>query len=98
MLHNGKAERIRLHGIDCPEKRQAFGNRAKQFISTLVFGKTVTVQVLDRDCYGRTAGDVTLPDGRVLDEERVKAANMLSHCISEKCLIASSTAPTASSR
>ncbi len=30
VLHNGKGERIGLHGIDCPEKRQAFGNRAKQ--------------------------------------------------------------------
>ena len=45
VLHNGKGERIRLHGIDCPEKRQAFGNRAKQFTSTLVFGKAVTVIV-----------------------------------------------------
>ncbi len=64
VLHNGKGERIRLHGIDCPEKRQAFGNRAKQFTSTLVFGKTVTVQVVDRDRYGRTVGVVLLPDGR----------------------------------
>ncbi len=58
VLHNGKGERIRLHGIDCPEKRQAFGNRAKQFTSNLVFAKTVTVQALDRDRYGRTAGVV----------------------------------------
>ncbi len=73
MLHNGQGERIRLHGIDCPEKRQAFGNRAKQFTSTLVFGNTVTVQVMDRDRYGRTVGEVLLPDGRSLNRELVKA-------------------------
>ena len=73
VMHNGKGERIRLHGIDCPEKRQAFGNRAKQFTSTLVFGKTVTVQVMDRDRYGRTVGEVLLPDGRSLNRELVRA-------------------------
>ncbi|MDA2912008.1 thermonuclease family protein, partial [Nitrospiraceae bacterium AH_259_D15_M11_P09] len=64
VLHNGKGERIRLHGIDCPEKRQAFGKRTKQFTSTLVFGNTVTVEVVDRDRYGRTVGVVLLPDRR----------------------------------
>ncbi len=65
VLHSGKGERIRLHGIDCPEKRQAFGNRAKQFTSNLVFAKTVTVQALNRDRYGRTV-DQSLSD---LEEE-----------------------------
>ncbi len=73
VLQNGKGERIRLHGIDCPEKRQAFGTRAKQFTSTLVFGNTVTVQVVDRDRYGRTVGVVLLPDGRSLNHELVRA-------------------------
>ncbi len=45
VLHNGKGERIRLHGIDCPEKRQAFGKRAKQFTSNLVFSLPVAVTV-----------------------------------------------------
>ncbi len=73
VLHNGKGERIRLHGIDCPEKRQAFGKRAKQLTSNLVFGKTVTVQPVDRDRYGRTVGVVLLPDGRSLNHELVRA-------------------------
>jgi micrococcal nuclease len=73
VLHNGKAERIRLHGIDCPEKGQPFGTKAKEFTSALVFGKTVTVHVTDMDRYGRTVADVILPDGRVLNRELVAA-------------------------
>src|SRR5438094_928760 len=63
VLHNGRGEKIRLHGIDCPEKWQAFGKKAKQFTSDLAFGKEVTVKVFGRDRYGRTIGDVVLPDG-----------------------------------
>ncbi len=44
VLSKGKPERIRLHGIDSPEKRQAFGNRAKQATSRLTYGKEVTVR------------------------------------------------------
>ena len=72
VLHNRQAERIRLYGIDCPEKRQAFGTKAKQFTSQLVFGKTVTVRVNDRDKYGRTIGEVILLDGRNLNQELVR--------------------------
>ncbi len=35
--------------------------------------QTVTVQVVDRDRYGRTVGEVLLPDGRSLNRELVKA-------------------------
>jgi endonuclease YncB( thermonuclease family) len=42
VLHNQRAERIRLNGIDCPEKGQAFGTRTTQAASELVFGKEVT--------------------------------------------------------
>ncbi len=73
VLTKGKPIRIRLHGIDCPEKRQAFGKRAKQFTSRLTYGKEVTVKDLGQDRYGRTIGDVILPDGRVLNQELVKA-------------------------
>jgi len=41
----------------------------KQFTSEMVFGKTVTVHVTDRDGYGRTVADVILPDSRVLNRE-----------------------------
>ena len=45
-------------GIDCPEKRQPFGKRAKQFTSELVFGKVVEVEPVTMDRYGRTVAFV----------------------------------------
>jgi micrococcal nuclease len=73
VLHNGQAERIRLNGIDCPEKKQAYGKKAKQFTSTLAYGKEVTIQVLRKDRHGRTVGDVVLTDGTNVSRELVKA-------------------------
>lgn len=73
ILIAGRAVRIRLFGIDCPEKRQPFGAAAKKFTSSLVFGREVTVRVHDTDRYGRTVGEVVLSDGRSLNRELVQA-------------------------
>jgi len=71
-LNNGKSERIRLYGIDTPEKRQAFGKKAKQFTSSMVFGKTIEVKIKDIDRYGRTVALVYV-DGESLNEALIKA-------------------------
>ena len=73
VLHNQRPERIRLSGIDCPEKGQAYGKKAKQFTSTLVYGKEVTIQVLRNDRHGRTVADVMLSDGTNVSRELVRA-------------------------
>ena len=73
VMHNGRAERVRLWGIDCPESHQPFGTRAKQFTGDLAFGKDVKVLVRDLDRYGRTVGEVVLPGGRSLNRELVRA-------------------------
>ena len=71
VLHNGKGERIRLYGIDTPEKRQAFGKKAKQFTARMVYGKIVEVETKDVDRYGRTVGLVYV-DGQSLNEALIK--------------------------
>jgi micrococcal nuclease len=48
--------RVRLAGIDAPEKAQPFGNRAKQNILDLVGGQAVEVEWSKLDRYGRTVG------------------------------------------
>jgi endonuclease YncB( thermonuclease family) len=50
--------KIRLAGIDAPEKKQAFGNRSKESLSEMVFDKTVNVETEKRDRYGRQIGKV----------------------------------------
>jgi len=31
VMHEGRAVKVRLHGIDCPKKKQPFGTKAKKF-------------------------------------------------------------------
>lgn len=50
--------KVRVAGIDAPEKKQAFGQRSKASMSDLVFGKDVTVLTSKRDRYGRIIGKV----------------------------------------
>ena len=50
--------KIRLTGIDAPEKAQAFGNKSKQALADMVFGKDVQVEEHGKDKYKRTLGRV----------------------------------------
>ncbi|WP_246850346.1 thermonuclease family protein [Rufibacter roseolus] len=72
LLKDGKSLTVRLQGVDCPEKKQDFGTRARQFTSDLVFGKFVQLEVENVDRYGRTVGTIILPDGLSLNQELVR--------------------------
>jgi len=51
VLNDAKKQiKIRLNGIDCPEKAQAYGNKAKQFTKELVAGQAVPVCEKAQEC------------------------------------------------
>lgn len=52
--------RVRLAEIDAPESHQAYGTKAKQRLAELVFRQTISLQVVDRDRYGRLVGTIYL--------------------------------------
>ena len=54
--------KIRLQGIDAPEKKQAFGEKSKQSLHDLVHSKQVRIEYDKEDKYGRIVGKVTIGD------------------------------------
>lgn len=64
--------KIRLAGIDAPEKGQPFGDRSKQNLAAMVFNKSVNVEWDKQDRYGRTVGKVMV-NGVDANLEQVKA-------------------------
>ncbi len=54
--------KIRLQGIDAPEKKQAFGEKSKQSLHDLVHSKQVRIEYDKEDKYGRIVGKVTVDD------------------------------------
>jgi endonuclease YncB( thermonuclease family) len=64
---------IKLHGIDCPEEGQPFGERAKLFTQNRCFGKIVLYRIVGIDIFERTLAIVFLEDGRELNLEILKA-------------------------
>ncbi|MDY0151891.1 MAG: thermonuclease family protein [Candidatus Cloacimonas sp.] len=73
VLKNRVTYTIRLDGIDCPEKKQAYGQKAKQFVSDRVFAKVVRVEYTKRDRYQRYLGMVYYGKDKNLNQELLKA-------------------------
>lgn len=63
--------KIRLQGIDAPEKAQAYGQKSKQSLYQMVHGKFVSVEFEKKDKYGRTVGKVSL-NGTDICLEQIK--------------------------
>jgi endonuclease YncB( thermonuclease family) len=63
--------KIRLAGIDAPEKGQPFGTKARENLAGQVFGQSVRVEVIDVDRYHREVGRIFLGE-RFVNMEMVR--------------------------
>ena len=64
--------KVRLANIDCPEKKQPFSTKAKDFVSEAIFNKNVTVQVLKKDRYRRLIANVFYGDSININHQLVE--------------------------
>lgn len=71
VLHDGKAETIRLKGIECPES----GLRAKNYATEALRGKNVLLKTHGKDKLKRTIADVFLENGNLFNKELVRTKN-----------------------
>ena len=84
---NQEKFKIRLAGIDSPESIQAHGEKSKQYLSALVFGKRVRIQPETVDQYGRTVGMVFV-NGLNINEQIVANGHawvFRKYCTAEYC-------------
>jgi endonuclease YncB( thermonuclease family) len=71
VLRGQKQVKVRLYGIDAPERRQAWGDRARQALGELAHGQAVEVQEMDVDRYGRTVAQLEV-QGQDVGTEMVR--------------------------
>lgn len=73
VLHEQKPERIRLNGIDCPEKVRHLARTPNRPHLIWCLAKKYNFIRVAKDKHGRTIADVLLADGRNVNQELVKA-------------------------
>lgn len=71
VLRESRPLKIRLANVDSPEKRQDFGERAKQSLSELCYRKQAVVRIVDTDRYGRAVALVSC-DGTDVNRAQVE--------------------------
>ncbi len=73
ILVNNETIRVRMEGIDAPERGMPFYKVSKKHFSELAFNKYVTLEVTGTDRYGRTLAYTWLDDGTELSREMLRA-------------------------
>jgi micrococcal nuclease len=73
ILIDGNEQVVRFANIDCPEKKQPFGKKAKYFVSDMCFGKNIKLIHQNKyDRYKRLIAEIILEDGTNLNKKLVK--------------------------
>lgn len=73
LLEDKTTIRIRMDGVDAPEKGMPFYKVSKKYLSELCFNKNVTFVQTALDAHSRTVAKTYLEDGRECGEELIKA-------------------------
>ncbi len=68
VIHDGRSQKVRIYGIDCPELGQYYGEEAKKATHEMIYGKRVEVEEIDKDQYGRTVAVVKIGNKNVSEE------------------------------
>ena len=68
---DGDLIKVRLYGIDAPEKDQDFGYESKKALMNYVSNKTIEIDIKSKDRYGRSVG-ILYVDGRNINEELLR--------------------------
>jgi endonuclease YncB( thermonuclease family) len=69
--------KVRLDGIDAPEKKQPFGTKSREHLAALIHEKQVRVVVTGKDRYGRSLG--TIWDGKTNVNEAMVRSGLAWH-------------------
>ncbi len=72
-IQNNRTIRVRMEGIDAPERGMPFYKASKKYLSDLCFGKQVTMTITGEDQYNRVLAFTYLEDGKELSHEMLKA-------------------------
>lgn len=72
LIQDNKTIRVRMEGIDAPEKGMPFYQKSKKYLSDLCFGKQIKFKVTGVDNHERILAYSFLEDGKELSQEMIK--------------------------
>jgi endonuclease YncB( thermonuclease family) len=73
VIRNGVQTRVRMDGIDAPERGMDYYKVSKDYLGSLCMNKKIRLQISKKDRYGRLIAKTYLPDGREAGQEMVRA-------------------------